>query len=101
MLNSRSHSNSAARYVARYLKLAGRPECDLTGPPDRTTPHVLDYGAIIEANDFVRIEAKETIPTVVSNWDNTPRYGGRGFVFENSTPELFARHLQSAWAFVQ
>jgi hypothetical protein len=38
---------------------------------------------------------------VVSNWDNTPRCGARGFVFQNSTPELFAKHLESAYRYAR
>ena len=35
-------------------------------------------------------------PSVVPNWDNTPRSGVNGIVFHNSTPELFRRHLRHA-----
>jgi hypothetical protein len=35
-------------------------------------------------------------PCVIPNWDNTPRSGVRGFVFHNSTPELFRLHLKEA-----
>ncbi len=37
-------------------------------------------------------------PCVIPNWDNTPRSGVRGFVFHNSTPELFRIHLKEAIA---
>jgi len=36
------------------------------------------------------------LPTVVPNWDNTPRSGVNGLVFQNSTPELFRQHLSQA-----
>jgi len=36
------------------------------------------------------------IPTVLPGWDNTPRSGARGFVFEGSTPELFEEYLAKA-----
>lgn len=35
-------------------------------------------------------------PLVLPNWDNTPRSGMRGLVFENATPELFRGHLRKA-----
>jgi len=35
-------------------------------------------------------------PITLPNWDNTPRSGGRGLVFQNSTPELFRGHLHDA-----
>lgn len=33
-------------------------------------------------------------PSVIPNWDNTPRCGLNGVVFHDSTPELFRAHLQ-------
>ena len=35
-------------------------------------------------------------PSVVPNWDNTPRVGRNGFVLTGSTPELFKCQLQAA-----
>lgn len=37
-------------------------------------------------------------PTVIPNWDNTPRSGARGFVMHGSTPELFREQLARALA---
>ena len=34
-------------------------------------------------------------PTVIPNWDNTPRSGLNGLVLHDSTPELFRKHLKS------
>jgi hypothetical protein len=36
------------------------------------------------------------LPTVLPNWDNTPRSGPRGVIFENSTPELFREYVSKA-----
>lgn len=36
-------------------------------------------------------------PTVVPNWDSTPRLGLRGTVLHNSTPELFKSHVKTAF----
>jgi Glycosyltransferase WbsX len=36
------------------------------------------------------------LPVVSPGWDNTPRSGPRGVVFEGSTPELFAQYLIKA-----
>jgi len=35
-------------------------------------------------------------PSVIPNWDNTPRSGIRGVVCHNSSPELFRNHLREA-----
>lgn len=32
------------------------------------------------------------IPTLLPNWDHTPRSGRKGFVFRNSSPEAFKQH---------
>jgi lipopolysaccharide biosynthesis protein len=41
------------------------------------------------------------LPTVLSNWDNTPRSGRRGVVLEGSTPHLFRKYLDKAIALVR
>jgi hypothetical protein len=35
-------------------------------------------------------------PTVIPNWDNSPRVGKRAMILHNSTPELFRIHLKCA-----
>lgn len=37
-----------------------------------------------------------TYPCVKPNWDNTPRSGRRGMVFEGATPDVFRRQLRAA-----
>jgi lipopolysaccharide biosynthesis protein len=39
---------------------------------------------------------RDDYPCVVPNWDNTPRSGSNGLVFQGSTPELFRLHLRRA-----
>jgi lipopolysaccharide biosynthesis protein len=36
------------------------------------------------------------LPAVLSNWDNTPRFGSRGFVLTGATPEAFRTNLHGA-----
>ncbi len=40
-------------------------------------------------------------PCVLPDWDNTPRSGPRGVVYEGATPELFERYLAKAVARVE
>lgn len=35
-------------------------------------------------------------PSIIPNWDHTPRSGREGFVMNNSTPDLFEKHLKKA-----
>jgi len=37
---------------------------------------------------------EDIIPTIIPNWDHTPRSGRRGVVFHNSTPNLFKKHAK-------
>ena len=37
---------------------------------------------------------EEVLPTLIPNWDHTPRSGSNGYLFENSTPEEFSKHVQ-------
>ena len=51
-------------------------------------PYFLKSGTVA-MNDY---------PSVIPNWDSTPRCGYRGVVLHNSTPELFRIHLKEALA---
>lgn len=56
-------------------------------------PLVLKYSFI--SKYFVQdIEKEQYIfPTIIPNWDHTPRSSKRGLVFHNSTPNLFMNHV--------
>lgn len=55
-------------------------------------PHVREYKDCI--NDlFEKEDEKDTIyPTLVPNWDHSPRSGASGVIFHHATPELFEEH---------
>lgn len=38
-------------------------------------------------------EREDVFPTLMPNWDHTPRSGANGYLFTNSTPELFKKHV--------
>jgi hypothetical protein len=38
------------------------------------------------------------VPCLMPNWDNTPRYGERGFLFEGASPRSFAAMVEDALA---
>jgi hypothetical protein len=59
-------------------------------------PMVYEYGRLLplllkdqplEGNDY---------PTLIPNWDNTPRAAHEGLVFHNTAPELFRLHVRQA-----
>ena len=56
-------------------------------------PYVVEYKKACRC--FVTDEEKElnVIPTIIPNWDHTPRTGRRGLVLNNAEPEYFDLHL--------
>jgi hypothetical protein len=38
----------------------------------------------------------DAYPMILPNWDHTPRSGKKGLVLQNSTPELFQKHINDA-----
>ena len=56
-------------------------------------PEVVQYKGAIEKMDDSLFEKKDIIPTIIPNWDHTPRSGRFGRVFQNSSPELFRVHV--------
>lgn len=61
------------------------------------------YGFKLNVHDYSKIypqlinefEKKEdVIPTIIPNWDHSPRSGKYGMIFKNSTPQNFKRHLK-------
>lgn len=62
--------------------------------------NILQKPNVYSYKDFINIFRlnysihKNQFPTVLPNWDNTPRSGVNGVVFQGSTPELFGEHLK-------
>lgn len=56
------------------------------------TPRRINYKKILPSfvSDFDKTE--DVFPTMIPNWDHTPRSGVNGDLFFNSTPELFQEH---------
>ena len=59
------------------------------------SPKIVAYKEAMKS--FVGVEEKRdnVYPSIIPNWDHTPRTGNRGLVFHHSTPELFAKHLDN------
>jgi hypothetical protein len=41
--------------------------------------------------------AEEVIPTIIPNFDHSPRSGRKGYIFHGATPELFRVHVQEVF----
>ncbi len=61
----------------------------------RRPVHVYEYEEALP-HFLARGIKHEYYPSVIPNWDNTPRSGANGFVLHNSTPALFRRQLKAA-----
>lgn len=57
-------------------------------------PNVLHYKDAISNLTGQEERLENCYPTLIPNWDHTPRTGRKGSLLHQSTPELFARHLQ-------
>jgi hypothetical protein len=62
---------------------------------------VLDYSQIMDGLTRKQPPKFTEYPTVLPNWDNTPRSGLNGLVLHGSTPELFKTVLQRGINLVQ
>jgi hypothetical protein len=63
-------------------------------------PHIFEYKDIMPYMIKHNVNW-EYYPSVLPNWDNTPRSGINGRVLRNSSPELFRVHLREAIAIIQ
>ncbi len=60
------------------------------------SPLVINYASLInEALGRIKFTSNQ-YPSVLPNWDSTPRHGLKGLVLEDSSPELFRKHLREA-----
>jgi hypothetical protein len=64
-------------------------------------PLKISYSLMIKY--FVQEQEKQAniYPSIIPNWDHTPRSGKKGSVFHNSTPELFAKHVEDVFDVVK
>ncbi|HQH27335.1 MAG TPA: glycoside hydrolase family 99-like domain-containing protein [Oligoflexia bacterium] len=62
----------------------------------RDSPQVLPYDKIIPLLLRSLPQDKNYVPFLIPNWDNTPRCGTRGVVYDHATPELFRIQLEYA-----
>ncbi len=55
-------------------------------------PYINDYASII--NNFTGKEEKllKVYPSLIPNWDHTPRSGRGGYLYDNCSPALFKKH---------
>ena len=68
----------AINFVKRFIKI----------------PFIIPYCKAISKATFAEDRRDDVFPTMMPNWDHTPRSGRGGSVLHNSTPGLFERHAE-------
>ena len=58
-------------------------------------PFVYSYGKALKLFVGENEKRKNVYPCIIPNWDHTPRSNVGGFVLQNSTPDLFRKHVRS------
>lgn len=57
-------------------------------------PYINDYKKILSSLASDEDKRFKVYPSIVPNWDHTPRSGRGGYLFENCEPELFEKHCR-------
>ena len=62
----------------------------------RLFKHPITYRYADAMKYWVHPEAKniDTIPTIIPNWDHSPRSGAKGLILTDATPKLFKKHVE-------
>jgi len=61
-------------------------------------PRIYNYEELLKVKSPNLPSDVEAFPTIMPNWDNTPRSGKNGIVLQGSTPELFRLNIQQKFA---
>lgn len=64
-------------------------------------PIIVKYKRAILHFDGIEDEDECIIPSIIPNWDHTPRSGFMGYLLHNSTPELFQVHVRRVFSRVK
>lgn len=59
------------------------------------SPLVYDYAAAIKVFAESIMRREDVVPTILPNWDHSPRSRMRAFVMHHSTPQAFKEHVQA------
>jgi hypothetical protein len=58
-------------------------------------PLVYDYSDAMRAFTTPVMRREEVIPTLLPNWDHSPRSGSRAFILNHASPEKFKSHAEA------
>lgn len=60
----------------------------------RKAPLVYNYKDTIDTFAFKKAKKENVFPSILPNWDHTPRSGVNGFVLHQSTPDFFKQQVE-------
>lgn len=83
--------NSLGRLGRAYSKSMKYIRGIITHTPPNLTDYKKYYHMLINQDTDI---AEDVIPTLIPNWDHTPRSGWNGSLFINATPENFKLHCK-------
>lgn len=92
--------------ISRYItqrspvqKMMGRIKRLLLGlPKTMLISYELASSFFLNADED---KLENVFPTIIPNWDNTPRTIEHGVIFEHSTPDLFYQHVLNALSLIE
>jgi glycosyltransferase involved in cell wall biosynthesis len=56
--------------------------------------NVINYSKVIKLIDTPIYAEDRIYPNIIPNWDPSPRRGAGAYIYKNSTPELFKKHVK-------
>ena len=59
------------------------------------SPLVYDYAEAMRAFEAPVMQREEVVPTILPNWDHSPRSGTRAFILDHASPEPFKKHAET------
>jgi hypothetical protein len=62
---------------------------------------IFDYSKLWKYFTGKEDELENCYPSIIPNWDHSPRSGRKGHIFINSTPESFKKHVKSVLEIVK
>ena len=86
-ISSLLNTNDIKNRILKYIRGQNFKKFDL---------NCIDYSEAIKYLIYKGKHDNYYYPSVLPNWDNTPRSGKNGIIFHNSTPEIFEQHLKEA-----
>ncbi len=63
--------------------------------------HVYDYSLATRHTQGEEDRLDHCYPSIISNWDHSPRSGRRGHIFINSTPQAFKVHIKRVFELIR